>query len=116
MKVYYQNQHVKTIPKRFNDIKDICDHFEDLETTRLTDRERRFLEMELCKDEIEALKARQKPAIYEQIKDASPIAVSAVHTKHSDYSVMNFSSGFEIRCSERLFNLFPIKHRINRLY
>lgn len=116
MKVYYQNRHVKTIPERFAAIPDICDHFEDLDSIRLTRHERSLLAAELCREEIETLKKSQKPAIYELVKNDKPVAAVVVCTKHSTYQVIKFSSGVELKCSDQLFKDFPVKYRIKRLY
>ncbi len=118
MKIYHNKRHIKTVPKKFNNISNITDHLEDFENKRLTENERNYLNTELTKLILNEFSDKKKKSykLKQILKDAHPETAIEITTREKKYWVIKFTNGAEILCSHKLFNQSPQKKKIKRLY
>ena len=115
MKVLYKTKHVKTVPAKYAGL-DICVYLEDIDHIRLSESERKNLDIALLDNEIDELKACVKDTVlWDRVQYAAPVVAVAVQTKHELYYIIRFSCNVELRCSAQLFKTFPVKEQIKRL-
>ena len=117
MKLIHNNQYVKLIPEKFDEIENITDFIENEFEKRLSKTERENLTAALFQQRVKRLlihRIKQKePLVYEQIQHARPIKTFKVTTNdHQVYYVVEFDNKVKVRCSEFLHRVSPVRGRL----
>lgn len=115
MIITYKSKPIKLVPKKYSLIPDITDYLEDFENIRLSNVERKHLDMALFVKEAESFLmylSLLEPLVYEQIENAKPVSASKIGEMSGEtYTVLTMSNGMSVRCDESVFRLSPVKYR-----
>lgn len=124
MKLTHNGKHIKTVPKKFREVKSITDYLEDEDHKRLTGRERNALENAITaqayKEELDAFLheiEHSQPYVLELIENSVPEHCLYVFTPRGEsYHSIVFKNGEELRCPPRLYECSPKAKVISRNY
>lgn len=118
MKVYDKSgNHIKTVPKRYEEIPEFENYLDDFDHVRLSEEERELLDKILfgIRAEQFTLDMKKNYLYRDQIKDSYAESVKKVVTKHNHYHIIVYSNGLELKCSSELAKGIPVE-KIKRLY
>jgi len=114
MIIYHNSRPLKLIPQKYSTISNITDYLEDFENMRLSEIERKHLDMRLFTLAVEnfmMLLYMSEPLVYAQIENAKPVAASRL--KYTDGQVeymLLLSNNLSVRCELEIYSLSPVKH------
>lgn len=118
MKLLYNQQHIKNIPKKFSTIEDIHELLDDFEYKRLTESERRAMNEKLLNRQVSHfLEMKKKEGRLKRfIKDTHPVKVLRIETRDVHYYSIKMANGNELKCPAELYRISPLKETVKRLY
>lgn len=123
MKVYYKKWHIKTLQKKFAEIKNITDYFDDFDNKRLSLTEEIALNKVLnaitLKKQLPIFMDNLKntePVIFRAVEGRSPIGVVEVITRDSDYCMLDFGDKMQLRCPGVFLDIVANKSTLKRLF
>lgn len=113
MKIYNSSgRHIKTVPVRYTELRNLSDFFSDLEHIRLSDQERTDIEVELflrtIPEPIREYIGRQKPEMALRVSERGSTGEHA-------YYALKFGRT-EVVCPPELYQMVNPKTNIKRLY
>jgi hypothetical protein len=107
-KVLLDDNHVKTIAKKYSLVFNKVNHKMTFDKKRLTDNERRLLEIQLHWHNYIKKLASSNKHLYELIKNASPTAARKVITHSGERMEIVLDNNIRINTENtRFFSLFP---------
>jgi hypothetical protein len=117
MKYFYNQKHVKTLPKKYEVLGDLSVYFSDFSKKRLTHDEKNLLNKALAWHKVkEELKGtREGRLTLEFFKEELPVkAMRVVLRDKKHYYVLATLSKKEVKVAESVYNLFPDQQTIYR--
>ena len=117
MKVFIGGEHVKTIPKKYEVIRDVNPAFTDFTKKRLLDSERKALDhmlfLRLLEDHVAPL--MKNPTFAAYIGNDTPQDAVEVSTRDDIYHAIRDTGGQLLKCSFTLYSKCNDQNRIKRL-
>ena len=115
MKIYHNGRYVKNVPAKYAKIPDLPDHFEEIDSPRLSCAEYRILDLALFAIRLEPFLERFKessPMDYWLIEKSSPAVAHEVATEDNQvYYSLLFRNGFPIRINKQIYNMCPVRKK-----
>lgn len=118
MKVFDKDgNRIKTIPKRYSEIPEYENYFEDIGSKRLTPDERELFDRMLLGVRTEEFtnSVKENYLFRDQIANSYPENIKKATTKVSCYYAVVYNNGVELKCPSVIAKGIPVEH-INRLY
>lgn len=116
MIITYKSKPIKLVPKKYSKIPNITDYLEDFENIRLSNVERKHLDMALFIKAAESFLmylSLLEPLVYELVENAKPVSASRIGEMSGEtYTVLTMSNGMSVRCDESVFRISPVKYRL----
>lgn len=112
IKIYIDNNHVKTIPKKYKTVVKAC--FLETTTKRLTAQEKFMLEVALFKEYLK----KHQPLVFNYVAKNKPIKSNKIivfNTEKPYYEIV-FDNNISVVCPVKLHTISPIKKNIFRNY
>jgi hypothetical protein len=118
MKLIYNEQHIKNIPKRLFmglEYDQMIGMLDDFDHKRLSPTERLNMEKQMCAELINDFLEKLPKIIMERISRNQVVAANRISTQLERYYTLTFQNKLEIRCPGIIYNKFPVKEKIKRL-
>ena len=111
IKILIDNQHIKTIPFKYEKVFK-KEHIKCFDNKRLTTQEIFSLEVELLKLELK----KTNHLVFEIIENSNPLKTRKVKTKTKEYFEIVFNNSTSLVCPSKFYKISESKEEIFRNY